>query len=537
MNPAEDDRMWKRRRHILSGIGASVVLAGCIEAENGDDGADDSDTGYDQDVDVILSYEVVDGANWDEDFPSPRSDVRKWAVLSFEVLEGEISMEDLWFHSRLDTGERYKTPHVDTNEVLKNGIDSRGEIIEGGTAEILYEVPTYADLYEWNLSGLERQTVGGENIEVSEPGREFYNPVTVSLHIEITHDSDLVPSDADDYKGDDEDWAVVKIDVLDGVLNMEDVWFRSRLQAGDRNVQIHHEANTGAERGIRSRGEIQAGHPGHAIYAIPQGSTDPSWITEEMRQDVTISETTLEEDDGSNDEDDESDETSGPTIHDFSFSSASFEPGEILEIDVEVADEMGIDRVYFRFEHEDGGGAVFDAYRDFDPPVEDGTYTIDYQWPDDTPGGTYEATWIFARDSIGNTTNWTDEFPISDRQVEIDSDKDDTEGPTIHDFSLSSSEFAPGEVMEIDAEVTDDTGIERLYFRFEHVDGGGAVFDAYRDFQPPVGDGTYTIEYQWPSETPSGTYEATWIFARDPIGNIATWTDAFPISERQVEIE
>ena len=115
--------------------------------------------------------------------------------------------------------------------------------------------------------------------------------------------------------------------------------------------------------------------------------------------------------------------------------------------------------------------------------------------------------------------------------------RSDTEGPTIHDFTISDATFQPGNVMEIETEVTDETGIERIYFRFEHEDGGGAVYDAYRNFKPAVDDGTYTIEYQWPENTPKGTYEATWIFARDPIGNTATWTDTFPKSQKQIEIE
>lgn len=30
--------------------------------------------------------------------------------------------------------------------------------------------------------------------------------------------------------------------------------------------------------------------------------------------------------------------------------------------------------------------------------------------------------------------------------------------------------------------MTDETDIARVYFRFEHEDGGGVVYDAYRDF-------------------------------------------------------
>ena len=237
------------------------------------------------------------------------------------------------------------------------------------------------------------------------------------------------------------------------------------------------------------------------------------------------------------DEDQDSSDTEGPTIHDFTLSGRTFEPGDTMEIEAEVTDDTDIERVYFRFEHEDDGGAVFDAYRDFSPPADDGTHTISYQWPEDTPGGTYEATWIFARDSIGNTKSQKDSFSIDERTIEIESETSDTEGPTIHGFTLSGRTFEPGDTMEIEAEVTDDTDIERVYFRFEHEDDGGAVFDAYRDFSPPADDGTHTISYQWPEDTPGGTYEATWIFARDSIGNTKSQKDSFSIDERTIEIE
>lgn len=229
-------------------------------------------------------------------------------------------------------------------------------------------------------------------------------------------------------------------------------------------------------------------------------------------------------------------DTEGPVITEFTISDEEFSPGDTMQIDVEVSDQTGISRIYFRFENQDGGGAVFDAYRDFSPATSSGTHTIEYQWPDDTPGGTYEATWIYAEDSIGNKADWTNSFSAEKKQITINSEVSDTEGPVIQDFNISDNEFEPGETMQIEAEVTDETDITRIYFRFEHADGGGAVYDAYRDFSPPVGSGTYTIEYQWPEDTSTGTYQATWIFAEDSIGNTADWTDSFSNDKKQVDI-
>lgn len=230
-------------------------------------------------------------------------------------------------------------------------------------------------------------------------------------------------------------------------------------------------------------------------------------------------------------------DTTGPIIHGFAFSDTSLDAGDTITITVNASDETAIERLYFRFEHTEGGGAVFDAYRDFDPPVDSGQHTITYQWPDDAPDGTYEATWISARDSIGNRASWEDGFPLDKKQLDVNSPSSDTNGPVIHDFSVSNDTFRPGETMTITVNATDETNIARLYLRYEHVDGGGAVFDAYQDFDPAVESGTYNITYEWPENTPGGTYEGTWISAEDSIGNKASWEEQFSTEKKQLQID
>jgi len=274
-------------------------------------------------------------------------------------------------------------------------------------------------------------------------------------------------------------------------------------------------------------------NPENNINTSPPESSETSTETEADTETETEGETETETETETNDG---SSDTEGPVIDDFSISGNQFSSGEAMEINVEVSDQNEISRLYFRFENEAGGGAVYDAYRDFSPPVDSGTYTIEYQWPEDTPGGTYEATWIHAEDDLGNTADWTDSFSTEKKQITINSEVSDTEGPVIQDFTISADQFEPGETMQIEADVTDETDIARVYFRFEHEDGGGAVYDAYRDFSPAVESGTYTIEYQWPEDTPTGTYQATWIYAEDSIGNTATWTDSFSTQKKQIEI-
>lgn len=231
-----------------------------------------------------------------------------------------------------------------------------------------------------------------------------------------------------------------------------------------------------------------------------------------------------------------SSENTTPEIRSLSLSDNVFEPGDkmVIKADV-VGGNNRVDRIYCRFEHEDGGGAVFDAYREFNPPVDEGTYDVDYVWPENAPNGEYEATWIFSRDEVGNKNNLTDTF-ADQLKIEVNSPTSDTQGPVIHNFSFSDRRFEKGDTMKIDVNVSDNIGVKRIYFRFEHDDRGGAVFDAYRDFNPSAEDGVHTIEYKWPENAPSGRYDATWIFTKDQIGNTSTWTNAFTEEERSVTV-
>jgi len=238
--------------------------------------------------DAILSYEITEGSNWEGELPDLYSDWMKWVVLSLDVEQGEVSMGDLWSRSRIDTGERYQPADAQTNNALENGIENRGSLLEGGSADILYKSPTFAEDYTWNLSGLRRQTVDGENIQLEEPGEDFYADVTVSIDIEVTQSSDIITPEAEEFRAEDDYWGIVTIEVIEGNLNVEDVWFRSGLQVGNRRASIDYGANRSVKRGMRSRGEIKEGYVGHALYVVPEDTSDISWYTEEMLQSVTI---------------------------------------------------------------------------------------------------------------------------------------------------------------------------------------------------------------------------------------------------------
>lgn len=307
--------MNRRGFLVSTSTGASMLIAGCASGNEGSNSTEansptetetepartteadiptetatetETDTATEVPADVVLSYEVTEGSNWDGELPDLYSEWMKWVILSFDVERGEVSMEDLWFRSRIDTGERYKPANTQTEDALANGIESRGSVLEGGSADILYRAPSYAESYTWNLSGLRRQTVAGENIQLQEPGEDFYGDVTVSIDIQITQSSDIITSEAEEYRAEDEYWGIVTLEVIEGTLNIEDVWFRSGLNVGNRRETVDYGANRSIKRGMRPRGEIKAGYTGHAVYVVSEDTDDTSWYTDEMRQSVSI---------------------------------------------------------------------------------------------------------------------------------------------------------------------------------------------------------------------------------------------------------
>jgi PGF-CTERM protein len=231
-------------------------------------------------------------------------------------------------------------------------------------------------------------------------------------------------------------------------------------------------------------------------------------------------------------------DTSAPEVENYTISNDTFRPGETMEINVNATDETNISLLRFRFQNTESGDNFnpFEPEREFDPPVENGTYTISYSWPENTPNGTYEITLIMAQDSLGNYNSYSDDLP-GERQITINANTTDTDAPEVENYTISNDTFQPGETMEIDVNATDETNISLLRFRFQNTESGDNFnpFEPEREFDPPVENGTYTISYSWPENTPNGTYEITLIMAQDSLGNYNSYSDDLP-GERQITI-
>ncbi len=220
----------------------------------------------DYDVRVEYSTHVQNGTTGEYDLPEPAHDDWGWLVVDLEVTSGELSMQEVWFRGFLETEERLYAVAHDSSEV-ENGVESRGSIREGGRGVILHGYPPspQSDVVGWNTS-IMRQSVGGNSVVTDEP-TELYPPASVEYSVSTTTNPNILPNEYASRRGDGETWVVVSVDVTEGFLNMEDVWFRSRLTTESRQHELSH-ASQHATRGTWSRGLVKGGNSMHALYLI-----------------------------------------------------------------------------------------------------------------------------------------------------------------------------------------------------------------------------------------------------------------------------
>lgn len=157
--------MMHRRHFVKAGIVGSVTaIAGC----SGD--SDSEPDGTNSGPGVVLEYSITAGEEPEElpedvratrEVGGRREEGNKWVVVSFEVVEGTLSMSDVWFRSRVETSDRfYNLDHA--SDLLSDGVQSRGEIKTGGTGTALYQIPTDESTYSWNLQEMRQDVEANE---------------------------------------------------------------------------------------------------------------------------------------------------------------------------------------------------------------------------------------------------------------------------------------------------------------------------------------------------------------------------------------
>lgn len=305
----------KRRSFLSTTATTTIILAGCA-GNNTEDTTQNTDTttatgtpdntptdidtptSTDTDTetetekptpeyDAVIEYttHVQDTDSGEYDLPEPRYDGWRWIVMDFEVVAGLLDMEDVWFNGLFETEQRYYTVSALTDQV-KNGVESRGAIREGGWGVTLHKYPPSpgSDLAGPMFSATDTR-IGGEGVGMDGPS-DLYPPVTIEYSVKRAQDPNGLPSD---YAAPEDDvWAIVNLNVVEGVLNLEDVWFRSQLLTGSRVYECD-PLSRFADFGVRSRGLVKPGYSANALYQIADDEEVEDWgYQEDNRQEVTI---------------------------------------------------------------------------------------------------------------------------------------------------------------------------------------------------------------------------------------------------------
>jgi hypothetical protein len=291
----------KRRAFLSTTAGTAAFIAGCTDNNETGDSPENTDNTLDNDTnpdsegdtettpeyDAVIEYttHIQEAGNGEYHLPEQRYEDWSWIVMDFEVIEGQLDMEDVWFNGLLETEERYYTVSKQTDQT-EDGIESRGAIRHGNRGLTLHEYPpSPASSLVGPVFSATDTSIGGEEVGTTGP-TDLYPPVTVEYSVETTQNPESVPDEYEPEQGNS--WAVVNLHVANGVLNLEDVWFRSQLLT-DARVYECHPYSRFVDRGVRSRGLVKEGFSANALYQVANDEDIEEWgYTEDSRQDVTI---------------------------------------------------------------------------------------------------------------------------------------------------------------------------------------------------------------------------------------------------------
>lgn len=272
--------MTKRRIVLLgiSSVGSGIALAGCSggnpESENEDisnDGGSETEQGESDNSDGQAIFEITD-----------TTDGTEYSVEDETVVGGTV----------VNTGSSEGSQTVE--------LRSRGESLS--EVEIQLEPDeSYPAKFTYDPNSLEEGeyefTLVTEDDQESMSITVIDNSSDVRIEYETTvgKEPEQLPSDfrdvwnpPDNSEGKREEgykWVVIEITVLEGELDMEDIWFRSRVETEERFYELDH-ASDELTDGIQSRGSIKQGGNGIALYQIPEDSEFVRWNLEETNQNI-----------------------------------------------------------------------------------------------------------------------------------------------------------------------------------------------------------------------------------------------------------
>lgn len=152
-----------RRRFLVAAGGAGAALAGCA-ASSGPSSPEPTATPTPE-PDAVLEYSVTTGKS-PEPIPDDIADVHRgadnpdgrreegnvWVVVDVTVVKGTLDMSDAWFHSRIETEDRYYEPDH-ASDMFPGGLQPRGAVKAGSSVVVLFQVPEGTDVVRWFIEG------------------------------------------------------------------------------------------------------------------------------------------------------------------------------------------------------------------------------------------------------------------------------------------------------------------------------------------------------------------------------------------------
>ena len=272
--------MTKRRIVLLgiSSVGSGIALAGCSggnpESENEDisnDGGSETEQGESDNSDGQAIFEITDTTDGTE-YSVEDETVVGGTVVNTGSSEGSQTVELRSRGESLSEVEIQLEP--DESYPAKFTYDPNS--LEEGEYE--FTLVTEDDQESMSITVIDNSpdvrieyetTVGKEPEQLSSDFRDVWNP----------------PDNSEGKREEGYKWVVIEITVLEGELDMEDIWFRSRVETEERFYELDH-ASDELTDGIQSRGSIKQGGNGIALYQIPEDSEFVRWNLEETNQNI-----------------------------------------------------------------------------------------------------------------------------------------------------------------------------------------------------------------------------------------------------------
>lgn len=272
--------MTKRRIVLLgiSSVGSGIVLAGCSggnpESENEDisnDGGSETEQGESDNSDGQAIFEITDTRDGTE-YSVEDETVVGGTVVNTGSSEGSQTVE---LRSRGESLSEVEI-QLEPDESYPAKFTYDPSSLEEGEYE--FTLVTEDDQESMSITVIDNSpdvrieyetTVGKKPEQLSSDFRDVWNP----------------PDNSEGKREEGYKWVVIEITVLEGELDMEDIWFRSRVETEERFYELDH-ASDELTDGIQSRGSIKQGGNGIALYQIPEDSEFVRWNLEETNQNI-----------------------------------------------------------------------------------------------------------------------------------------------------------------------------------------------------------------------------------------------------------